>query len=427
MGTLKSPLLGPGLTENGSWSRGAASVGGRSIYFASELALLVLVLAGVVTAQAQPVKPSASLGTMPFEWIDNRIFVPVMLNGQGPFHLILDTGASLGVSPEVAAKLGLHIESSGETGGVGDKTVVLQSTHVRDLKLGPAHLSHLDCNVISTADSSYVFGKVPVDGFLGLELFQHYVVRHDYQSRELTFYDPRDFAYSGPGESIPFTRVGNIPVIQASFDGIAGKFGVDTGARSSLLLYGPFAAANHIAETYRANFQGVSGWGIGGPVRSFMIRAHTLRIGSIEMHDLIARLFLNKSGATATSSKAGLIGPDVLKQFVFFCDYSRSRLIFEKNSSFGVRDHYDRAGIWISQRGDQFEIFDVIPGGPADAAGLKVGDVVLAIDGKSTAQLSLTQVRDQWKNSAPGTVFSLQLRGSDGKTREVKLQLRDLV
>jgi hypothetical protein len=30
---------------------------------------------------------------LPFELIDNRVFVEVGLNGQGPFHFILDTGA----------------------------------------------------------------------------------------------------------------------------------------------------------------------------------------------------------------------------------------------------------------------------------------------------------------------------------------------
>ena len=374
-------------------------------------------------AHAQP----APLGKLNFEWIDNRIFVQVMLNGQGPFHMIFDTGADLSISPEVAKKLQLPLASAGETGGVGEKTVALQSTHIRELSFGPVHLTNLESNVIPTADSTYVFGDIPVDGYLGLEVFQHYVVRHDYETRELTFYDPRTYAYDGPGESVPFERDGNIPVIDATFDGIAGKFGVDTGARSALILYGPFVASNKIDEKYHATFQGVSGWGIGGPVRSYMVWSRSLKIDKFELHDLVARLSLNKSGVTATSSKAGLIGPDVLKQFTFICDYVRGRLIFEKNSKFGTRDHYDRSGMWISQKGDNFEVFDVILGGPADHAGLKVGDLILAVDGKSTAQLRLTDVRDQWKNSDPGTAIKLQLQDASRRKREATLVLRDLV
>jgi carboxyl-terminal processing protease len=112
---------------------------------------------------------------------------------------------------------------------------------------------------------------------------------------------------------------------------------------------------------------------------------------------------------------------------MFICDYVRHRLIFEKNSNFGVRDTYDRAGVWLAQKGDAFEVFDVIAGGPADAAGLKVGDRVLAVDGKNAAQLSLTDVRTRWKTAEPGTVVKLDIQNSAGGTREIKLVLKDLV
>jgi hypothetical protein len=389
--------------------------------------LCVIILSASSCAASTPTPEPAPLGTIAFELIDNRIFVNVMINGHGPFHIILDTGASLAVSPEAAQKAGLTAERTTETGGVGEKSVEAQNTHVRELSFGPVHLSNVDCDIISTADSPYVFGKIPVDGFFGAEIFEKYVVRHDYQKKELTFYDPQTYVYSGSGESITFERPGNIPVISASFDGIDAKFGVDTGARSALILYGPFVAEHHLAEKYQPKFQGVSGWGLGGPVRSYMVRSQSLKIGQFELHGLIARLSLNKSGATASNSKAGLIGPDVLRQFTFICDYARHRLIFEKNSDFGRHDSYDRAGVWLSQKGNAFEVFDVIPGGPADQAGLKVGDRVLAVDGKDTAQMALTELRDSWKTEDPGTIVKLQVQDAVGTKREVKFVLRDLV
>jgi hypothetical protein len=390
-------------------------------------ALGAIALSALSSAAAAPAPEPTPLGKIAFELIDNRIFVNVMINRHGPFHMILDTGASLGVSPEVAQKAGLTAEGASESGGVGEKSVKSQNSHVRELTFGPVRLSSLDCDIISTADSPYVFGKIPVDGFFGAELFEKYVVRHDYQKKELTFYDPQTYVYSGSGESVLFERQGNIPVVSASFDGIDGRFGVDTGARSALILYGPFAADHHLAEKYQPKFQGVSGWGLGGPVRSYMVRSQSLKIGQFELHALIARLSLNKSGATATNSKAGLIGPDVLKQFTFICDYARHRLIFEKNSDFGRSDSYDSAGVWLAQKGDAFEVFDVIPGGPADQAGLKVGDHVLTVDGKDTAQMVLTELRDHWKTADPGTVVKIQVQDAAGAKREVKLVLRDLV
>jgi hypothetical protein len=194
-----------------------------------------------------------------------------------------------------------------------------------------------------------------------------------------------------------------------------------------LILYGPFVADHHLTEKYQPKFQGVSGWGLGGPVRSYIVRSQNLKVGNFELHGLIARLSLNKSGATASNSKAGLIGPDVLKQFIFICDYARHRLIFEKNSDFGRHDSYDRAGIWLSQKGEAFEVFDVIPGGPADRAGLKAGDQILAVDGIAATQIVLTELRDHWKKTHPGTVVMLQVQNAEGAKRDVKFTLRDLV
>lgn len=391
------------------------------------LCLFSLLIAPIGASELAATNSSGLIGKVNFELIDNRIFLNVRLNGQGPFHLILDTGASLAVNPEVARKAGLKVEREGETGGVGEKTVREQYSHARSLEFGPVALTNVDCSILSTSDASYVFGKIPVDGYFGLEVFEKYVVQHDYIKHELTFYKPTEFSYQGPGVSVPFERMGNIPVINASFDGIEAKFGVDTGARSALILYGPFVATNKIAERYQARFQGVSGWGVGGPVRSFMVRSKTLKVGNVELRELIARLSLNKSGGTATTSKAGLIGPDVLKQFIFICDYSRHRLIFEKNEDFGRHDTYDRAGVWLSQKQNVFEVFDVIPGGPAAKAGLTAGDEVVAIDGVSTSRLTLTEVRDEWKMLNPGTEIKLQVQSTHGEKRLVKLVLQDLV
>jgi hypothetical protein len=42
------------------------------------------------------------------------------------------------------------------------------------------------------------------------------------------------------GTTLHFERLRSIPLVDAVLDGVHGMFGVDTGARSSLLLYGPY-------------------------------------------------------------------------------------------------------------------------------------------------------------------------------------------
>jgi len=225
---------------------------------------------------------------------------------------------------------------------------------------------------------------------------------------------------------VPFDLPRQIPVVDAELDGMRGKFGVDTGARSSLLLYTPFVEQNHLKEKYSAHLEGVTGWGIGGPVRSLLARAKELRIGKIVVRDPVVRLSTQKQGLTTSSAMAGLIGPDILSQFDVTFDYSRSRIIFEKNSQYGRRDSYDRAGLWMGQNGEHFIAIDVIAGGPAAAAGVQQGDTILAIDGTDTAKLVLPDVREKIRREAVGTEMTLLL-DSAGTRHIVVFKLRDLV
>jgi S1-C subfamily serine protease len=214
-------------------------------------------------------------------------------------------------------------------------------------------------------------------------------------------------------------------VIQATLDSIPGAFGIDTGARSALLLYGPYCEQNRLAAKYGARLEGVTGWGIGGPVRSLLARAHELDLGGVSVRDPIVRLSMQKSGLTTSDAMAGLIGPDVLSQFDVTFDYARSRVILEKNANYGRRDSYDRAGAWMGQQGSSFTVVDVIAGGPADEAGVRVGDTILAIDGRGTDRLSLPDVREQMRRRAAGERVKLLLE-SHGKRRTVVVTLRDL-
>jgi membrane-associated protease RseP (regulator of RpoE activity) len=364
---------------------------------------------------------------LPFELIDNRIFIDVRLNNRGPFRFIFDTGAVAIVRPEVARELGLQIEGiTSGAGGVGEKTVERGSTKIADIQVGDVRLTNQEFGVISFADDRAVFGSHRLDGIIGFPIFQKLVVRIDYKRRLLSFTQPARFAYHGKGMLVPFELDRHLPQVKGELDGVAGTFVIDTGARSSLILLGPFVEANQLRAKYHATLEGVTGWGIGGPVRSQLARARILHLGAVEVRDVIARLSLQKSGALTDSSKAGLVGYDVLKQFTIIFDYSRRQLFFEKNNDYGLPDAYDRTGMWFGLAGDEYEIIDVIAGGPAAEAGLKAGDRIIAINGRPTAQLDLPATRIKFRDDPPQTRVRLTVEAG-GARREVMLILRDLV
>jgi len=398
----------------------------------SMLLLLALVLAFPAaalpeTAPGFAIAAGEKSFMLPFEMIDNRVFVDVRLNGRGPFHFILDTGSGgFSLFRNVADSLGVHVEDAGEGHGVGEKSVRYGATTIGELRLGDLTFTNVPFDVLPSMDADQVFGTKPVDGVFGMDIFQRMVVKHDYVHHILTFTLPEAYDYHGTGAIVRFALPAQIPVVDAVLDGVPGKFGIDTGARSALLLYGPFVAQNGLQQKYDAHFQGVTGWGIGGPVRSLLARAKELEIGDVPVHDLVIRLSTQKTGLTTASTMAGLIGPDVLSQFDVTFDYARSRIIFEKNENYGRRDSYDRAGVWMGQAGRHFTAVDVIAGGPAAEAGVTTGDTILAIDGTGTEKLVLPEVRERIRRAVPGSKVTLLLE-SQGKQRVATITLRDLI
>jgi len=387
----------------------------RSIFVA-----LVSLVAFVVVASCQT--PSV----IPFRLIDNRIVVPVTINGKGPYQCIVDTGAGSIISTEVAKALGEKVQFAEVGGGVGEKRVMSGSTTLDSVSFPRGiEIKDVSTTVIPFDDMQHVFGKATIDAVFGTPLFERYMVTVDYEKQELTLIENARAPRTMSGTEILIQRSG-IPVIAAQLDGVQARFGLDLGARSALLLYTPFVEKNNLRAKYKAGFETVTGWGIGGPVRSQIARAGVLKLGDTEVRSIVIRLSTQKAGATTETHLDGLIGPDVFRQFRTTFDYARSRVVLQKASGYGKPDSYDRLGAWFGQQQDAFFALDVVKGGPADLAGLRKDDVILAIDGKGTSELLLPETRARLRTLPPGTSVQLEIRRGQ-QLLHLTVLLRDLV
>jgi Aspartyl protease/PDZ domain len=372
---------------------------------------------------------AATAQALPFELVDNRVFVDVAIDGKGPYKFILDTGAIATVSDAAVRELNLKVKDAGEGTGVGEKAVRNGRTHVSELKLGGVTLHDLDLGVLSFDDAPAVFGSKPVHGIIGLPIFERSIVTFDYVKRQVTLNDPNKYTVPSGATVVPFQRRGHIPVVDGQLDGISGRFAIDTGARSALLLYGPFTDKNNLGEKYHATVAGITGWGIGGPVRSFLARAATFKLGPAEVHNIVIRLSTQRSGATTASDIAGLIGPDILKQFTVTFDYPRSRILLVRNSNYGQRDSWDRTGMWMaadSAAATEWRVLDVMANSPAAQAGIRVDDQIVKVDNKSVSQLLLPDVRDSFRARPVGSKLKIEYRRGS-QVHGTELTLRDIV
>lgn len=363
--------------------------------------------------------------TVPFDLVNNHIYMDVLLNGKGSFRIMFDTGGENVVTPEVAKELGLSSEGTFEGRGVGEKSEDVGFTRVETVQIGDATIAKQVFAVFALGPFAAVEG-VPQLGLVGYEVFKRFVVRVDYDKKLLTLSLPSAFQYNGTGTEVPFTFKEHMPQVEGSLDGIAGKFEIDTGSRDSVSILAPFAETHGLKERYGASVAAVTGWGVGGPARGLVTRASSLRLGTVEVARPVVDLTLQKKGSLTDPYVAGNVGGGVLKRFNVTFDYGRQRMIFEANANNARPDAYDRAGMWINRGADGFDVVDVVAGGPAGVAGLEVGDRITAVDGTSADRLSLPAVRERLRTEAVGTKIGLTVHG-DGRPRNLTIVLRDLV
>jgi hypothetical protein len=362
--------------------------------------------------------------SFPFQLINNHIYGDVSVNGK-TYTFIFDTGGVNLVTPRVAKELGLKSEGKMEGNGAGSGHMDVGLTKIGALRLGAAEVKDQLFAVMPLDTLAPAEGQ-DMPGMVGFETFRRFVTRFDYGARTLTLISPDAFDAKDAGTAIPFKFNGNTIEINATYQGIAGNYTVDTGARSSLTLSAPFAAAY---DLYRgaSTVDAITGWGIGGPSRSRVLRGQALTFGPVAVEHPIVEVSTDAKGAMADPSLAGNIGAGILKRYIVTLDYNH-QVMYVKPVTAPVDDldAFDRAGLWINQSPEGFAVIDVTKGAPADQSGLKQGDIIVGVNGQPATSLKLYDVRKDLRDEAPGTVVTFTVRRGDSQST-VPVTLRDLI
>jgi predicted aspartyl protease len=75
-------------------------------------------------------------------FIENgQVVINLMINGQGPFPMMFDTGAVVVVTSETATTLGLEVKGAETVQGSGEGVVPITFTHIEGMDLGGVELS----------------------------------------------------------------------------------------------------------------------------------------------------------------------------------------------------------------------------------------------------------------------------------------------
>jgi hypothetical protein len=246
-------------------------------------------------------------------------------------------------------------------------------------------------------------------------------VRLDYGDRSVTL-TPLSTFRDDRGTPVPFTFESdpNVPMIDAAADEYRGLFGVDTGNAASLHLYGAFLERTGLDARYPGGTPSI-GHGTGGTNTGRLVKLHSFTVGGHVLHGVETDFTKMKTGAFSAWTQAGNMGFTILSRFIPTFDYAR-QIMYLAPEQRATPIPPNRSGLAFEKNEPgAFDVILVRQRSAAAAAGIVAGDRIVAVDGRSAADLSRADLLSI-VTRAPGTVVSLRVLHS-GATRNVTIEL----
>jgi hypothetical protein len=364
------------------------------------VSLLFLFFAGGCATSASP-PPKI----IPFELVDGHIYVRAIINGEGPYSFVVDTGAAHTIlSPRAAVSTLIERREQSNVFGFGPTTLPI--TALRRVTLGlpgdvQLPLGHVDEAPGSLFDYFASASGRELDGILGYDLFARYVVEIDPDAQALQLHEPATFRYRGRGAKLKLKGhqgIARVPV------GIIANSGdkpvqcwltVDTGAAADIVLCKPFLERHSIDTkiSVRASQSG----GVGGTMIGTTGRIAGVQLGPFDLGGFYAE-FSRDSGKVGD----GVLGQGILLRFKVFVDYTHGLLILEPRKNLPSIRRRDQSGIVLMAEGPALRAYrleHVFADSPAEKAGLRHGDKLISIDSRPASELTLDAIRDRFRSN----------------------------
>ena len=260
-------------------------------------------IGGVAAAQAPPIgkpKPAppgpSSLPPLPPAVIDNtlaiggddvnakkvetRMTVEVQVNGRGPYHFVVDSGADTSaVGLRVARDLQLPIGTPVILNAVTDRNLV-DRVKVGELTLGPSTIHDLEVPALREVD-------LGGDGMIGIDALVKQRLMMDFESRVIKVEDARKPPPHFTDEIVITAKLkhGQLILTEVRAERFALEAIIDTGSEITI---GNLALRDRLLKSKRSNRTWtVAATGVTGKTVDLQLgNIRELRVGSISLHDV---------------------------------------------------------------------------------------------------------------------------------------------
>ncbi|ESQ85871.1 hypothetical protein AEAC466_01450 [Asticcacaulis sp. AC466] len=260
----------------------------------------------------------------------NHLTIDVQINGQGPYHFVVDTGAERSViADNVAMRLALPAGRPVTIDGIS-KRIEVPSSHIDSLSFGPFNRTGLDLPVLPRT-------SLFADGYLGLDVINGTRVTFDFQHRLMRIEQPKSKPNT-PGRGVESTHIhtkgsdGRLRIIDCLVDNMSATAFIDTGAEVSVgnvaLMTALKARNRQLGSRGTMTLTGVTGGEFTGdilPVKRIRLQDLTFTDGTLVIADVP-----DFSVWKLRQRPALLIGMDYLRQFsAVTIDYRSKEIRFD--------------------------------------------------------------------------------------------------
>lgn len=347
------------------------------------LALLFAILQLLTAAQEEFVTPSRFLTRLPFEQLTGGVILMQARFSSFPdtLNFILDTGSGgISLDSTTAAYFGVKPTPSDRTirgiGGIKKVSFLNnQQLHLPDLTIDSLNFHINDYELLSS-----VYGE-HIDGIIGYSVLSRYILKINFDSSYLEFWSRGSMKYPRGGYLLkPF--ITTLPVQPARVRDertVHARFLYDMGAGLNMMLSTEFIKDSALLHRKR-KFYTKQAEGLGGKIDMQMTVIKEVKLGPYKFRNVPIYVFDDEYNITSYPYLGGLIGNDLLRRFNIILNYERRDFYLVPNKHYADPFDYSYSGIELYQVNGEIMIGDVAKGSPAEAAGLKEGDIVVAID-----------------------------------------------
>lgn len=376
---------------------------------------------------------------IPFEYVNNFIILDITLNGTVPLKFIFDTGAehTILTKREIGDLLRFNYEREFHVKGSDLKTELIAylARNVRMEVAGSPVKAPLEDILVLKEDYFRFeeFAGVSVHGILAGRVFSNYIIKINYQRGVITLIEPSEYKKVENGfKPIPVEVYRNKLYLhsnaQLRSDSAANvKLLLDTGAAMPLML---FTHTHPLIQPGEHAITANIGMGLGGYLEGFVGRTERINLGDFTQNNLVTyyQSVDTTQDLSYLNGRNGLVGNTLLNHFELMIDYNAATVWLKPTRITNREFVYDRSGLNLVASGIQlnhFTVLNVLPGSPAEEAGIQAGDQVIRIGWLPTSFRTLADIQRLMKKK-PGTAYTFIIK-RDGRHLKKRLVLRDLI